>query len=114
MASEGCLGMDSEIPGFSWYSYWPVVDSVSLPARYSAESRKERRIKRPSDLTLQLQRLCHQRKAAQRMLVALKIAPATAGARPIRGVSPAPAGGTSLRSINSTSILGRSRKRGTR
>src|SRR5262249_55946564 len=50
----------------------------------------------------------------RRMPVALKIAPATAGARPIRGVSPAPAGGTSLRSINSTSILGRSRKRGTR
>jgi hypothetical protein len=49
-----------------------------------------------------------------RMLEAAKIALPTAGAMHMIGVSPAPADGTSLRSTNTTSILGRSLKRGRR
>src|SRR5579863_6840795 len=45
---------------------------------------------------------------------AAKIAFPTAGASPTMGVSPAPAGGWSLRSISTTSIWGVSLKRGTR
>ena len=49
-----------------------------------------------------------------RVPVAAKIAFATAGARPMIGVSPAPAEGRSLRSSSTVSSTGTSLKRGTR
>src|SRR5581483_1892492 len=50
----------------------------------------------------------------RRTPVASKMALAAAGASPISGVSPAPAGGRSLRSSSTTSISGTSPNRGTR
>ncbi len=50
----------------------------------------------------------------RRTAVASKIALPMAGAMPMMGVSPAPAGGRSLRSMRIASISGTSRKRGTR
>src|SRR5262249_827559 len=50
----------------------------------------------------------------RRTPIASNIAFATAGPIPVKGVSPAPTGGWSLRSGSTTSISGRSLKRGTR